>query len=144
MPATRPYRASDRESAIAALGDARAIDQPAHHVYTSNAGADHGVAVWSEPGPGGEPRLGAVVLPAEDRRLFYQLVEACARDALDRGYERASFTVYDARLLTLIQRDFTVEAVPSAWDAQTGDAVAWEISVDLADALDQLRRVLDG
>ncbi len=143
MPATRPYKTSDRADAIAQLGDARAIDQASHHVHTATGGPAAGVAIWVEPGPGGEPSLGNVKLPGHNRRLFYQLINACAQDALKRGFAHASFIVQDARLLSLIQRDFTVEAEPSAWDAGNGDPVQWEIRVGLEDALRQLRSVLD-
>ncbi len=95
-----------------------------------------------EPGPGGDPYLGAVKVPSDDRQLFYQLIEACAQDALDRGYQHASFTVQDAQLLSLIRRDFTVEATPDGWDPQSGQPVQWDIRVDLQDALEQLHRVL--
>ena len=142
MPATRPYEPSDRAAAIDALGDARAIDQASHRVVTAEAGAAAGIALWIEPGPGGEPHLGEVKLPGDDQRLFYQLIEACAQDALDRGYEHASFTVHDAGLLALIERDFIVEPQPSAWDAASGRAVSWEVRVELRDALAQLRRAL--
>ncbi len=143
MPATRPYEPSDRADAIAQLGDVRAIDQASHHVHTAEGGPAAGVAVWVEPGPGGEPYLGNVKLPGDNRQLFYRLIEACARDAIQRGYGHASFTVRDDQLLSLIQRDFTVEAEPSAWDADTGDPVQWELHVELEDALQQLRSVLD-
>ena len=143
MPATRPYKTSDRHEAIKQLGDARVIDQASHHVHTAEYGPTGGVTVWVEPGPGGEPYLGDVKLPADNRRLFYQLIKACARDAIARGYEYASFTVRDARLLSLIHRDFKVDAEPSAWHAGTGDPVQWEIRVEMEDALRQLRSVLD-
>ncbi len=143
MPATRPYEQSDRTAAIEELGDARAVDQTSHRIVTADAGAAAGIALWIEPGRGGEAYLGEVKLPGDDRRLFYQLIEACARDALDRGYQHASFTVHDARLLSLIQRDFSVEPQPAAWDPDSGQAASWEIRVDLQDALVQLRRALD-
>lgn len=143
MPATRPYQTLDRAEAIAQLGDTRAIDQAAHHVHTAEGGPADGVAIWIEPGPGSEPYLGNVKLPGDNRQLFYQLIKACAQDARKRGYAHASFTVRDARLLSLIQRNFTVEAKPSAWDADTSDPVQWEIRVELEDALQQLRSVLD-
>lgn len=143
MPATRPYAPSDRAAAIDALGDARAVDQTSHRIVTADAGAAAGIALWIEPGPGAEPYLGDVKLPGDDRHLFYQLIEACARDALDRGHTHASFTVHDARLLSLIQRDFNVEPQPSAWSPTSGQAASWEIRVELHDALAQLRRALD-
>ncbi len=144
MPATRPYKASDRTAAIEELGDARAVDQTSHRIVTAEAGAAAGIALWIEPGPGGEPYLGEVKLPRDDRRLFYQLIKACAQNAIDRGFEHASFTVHDARLLSLIQRDFNVELQPAAWDPGSGVAVSWDIRVGLRDALVQLRRALDG
>ena len=142
MPATKPYEPSDRAAAIDALGDSRAVDQTSHRIVTAKAGAAAGLALWMEPGPGGEPYLGEVKPPRDDRRLFYQLIEACAQDALDRGHQHASFTVHDARLLSLIQRDFNVEPQPSAWEPDSGQAASWEIRVDLQDALVQLRRAL--
>ncbi|MCI0777510.1 MAG: hypothetical protein J4N95_04965 [Chloroflexi bacterium] len=143
MPATRPYQPSDRTAAIEALGDARAVDQTSHRIVVADAGPAAGIALWTEPGPGGEPYLGDVKLPGAARRLFYQLIEACAQDALDRGYEHASFTVHDATLLSLIQGDFTIEPQPTAWDPGSGRAASWDIRVNLQDALVQLRRVLD-
>ena len=143
MPATRPYETSDRASAIEQLGDARAVDQASHRIHTAERGPAVGVAVWVEPGPGGEPYLGGVKTSNDDRQLFYQLIEACAQDALDRGYQHASFTVHEAQLLSLIQRTFTVEATPAGWDAENGRPVQWDIRVELRDALEQLQRVLD-
>ena len=143
MPATRPYETSDRASAIEQLGDARAVDQTSHRIVMAAAGAAAGIALWIEPGPGGDPYLGEVKLSGDDRHLFYQLIEACAQDALDRGYQHASFTVHDAQLLSLIRRDFTVEATPAGWDAENGRPVQWDIRVELRDALEQLQRVLD-
>ncbi len=142
MPATRPFRPEDRAPAIAQLGDARAVDQVSHRIHTATGGPAAGVAVWVEPGPGGEPYLGEVKLPNDDRHLFFQLIEACARDAIERGYQHATFTVHDARLLSLIQRTFTVEAIPAGWDPESGQPVQWDIRVDLQDALEQLQRVL--
>ena len=142
MPATRPYETSDRASAIEQLGDARAVDQVSHRIHTAEGGPTAGVAVWVEPGPGGEPHLGAVKIPSDNRRLFYQLIEACAQDALDRGYQHASFTVHDAQLLSLIRRNFTVEATPGGWDPESGLPVQWDIRVELQDALEQLQKVL--
>jgi hypothetical protein len=60
MLATRPYEPGDRAAAIEELGDARAIDQTSHRFITAEAGAAAGVALWVEPGPGGEPHLGDV------------------------------------------------------------------------------------
>ena len=143
MPATRPYQPSDRTAAIAKLGDARAVDQTSHRIVVADAGPAAGIALWTEPGPGGEPYLGDVRLPGNNLQLFYQLIEACAQDALDRGYEHASFTVYDATLLSLIQSDFTIEPQPTAWDPDSGQPASWEVRVDLQDALAQLRKALD-
>ena len=142
MPATRPYEMSDRASAIEQLGDARAVDQVSHRIHTAEGGPAAGIAIWVEPGPGGEPYLGAVKLAADNRQLFYQLIQACAQDAIDGGYEHASFTVHDARLLSLIQRDFAVEATPAGWDPEGGQPVQWDIRVELQDALEQLESVL--
>ncbi len=142
MPATRPYRPTDRASAIAQLGNARAVDQVSHRIHTAEGGPAAGVAVWVEPGPGGEPYLGAVKTSSDNRQLFYQLIEACAQDAYDQGYEHATFIVHDAQLLSLIRRDFTVEATPAGWDPESGQPVQWDIRVDLQDALEQLQRVL--
>ena len=96
-----------------------------------------------EPGPGGEPYLGEIKLPSDDRHLFYQLIQACAQDAVAGGHEHGSFTVHDARLLSLIQRTFSVEAIPAGWSPETGLPVQWDIRVELQDALNQLRTVLD-
>ena len=143
MAATRPYEPSDRAAAIAELGDARAVDQTSHRIVVAEGGAAAGIALWTEPGPGGEPYLGDVKLPGAARRLLYQLIEACAQDALDRGYKHASFTVHDATLLSQIQGDFAIEPQPAAWDSGSGQAVSWEVHVDLQDALAQLGIVLD-
>lgn len=140
----RRATAADRSALLERLGDARAIDQATHRVHVAASGAEEGVAIWMEPGPGGDPYLGSVKAPAGDRKLFYQLVRACAQDALDQGYRRAFFTVRDHRLISRIQRDFDVDPVAIGWDADSGDPVEWEVHVDLDDALGQLRRVIDG
>lgn len=143
MNATRPYRESDRERAVALLGDARSLQAPGGHAHVSDGGVDDGIVVWYEPAANEEPYLGAVILPAGAlRQRFYRLVLACAEDALARGFARGRFHVRDERLLTRIQRDFTVDARPSGWEANTGRAVEWEIVVELEDAVRQLRRVV--
>jgi len=137
---TRRYTAADRSAAIDQLGDRRAVDQAAHRLHVAEGGPAAGVALWVEPLPGrdSEALLGTVKVAVEDRRLFYQLVAACAQDALDRGFERARFTVRDRRLLLRIQRDFIIEPQAIGRDPETGEAVEWEVSVDLQDALEQL------
>ncbi|MEX0785928.1 MAG: hypothetical protein WD939_04770 [Dehalococcoidia bacterium] len=142
MSVRRPT-AADRSALIERLGGARAVDQASHRAHVSEEGAEQGVALWIEPGPGGEPYLGTVKAAPENRKLFYQLIEACARDAFERGYARASFTVRDHRLLSRIQRDFQVEPQAIGWDAGSGEPVEWDVLVDLEDALGQLRRVID-
>lgn len=143
MRVRRPT-AADRSALIEHLGGARDVDQASHRIHVAADGAGQGVALWVEPGPGGEPLLGTVKAAPQDRTLFYQLIEACARDALDRGYERASFVVRDARLLSRIRRDFDVAPQAIGWHPDSGEPVEWEVLVELEDALAQLRRVIDG
>ena len=82
------------------------------------------------------------VVPAGSAVESDRLFEGSAH-ALDRGHEYASFTVYDAKLLSLIQRDFTIEPQPTAWDPDSGQPASWEVRVELQNALAQLRRALD-
>lgn len=143
MNGPRLYRESEGARAAAVLGDARAVDAPDTHVHVSDAGPEDGIAVWREPAAGEEAGLGAVIVPAGTaRQQFYRLVLACAEDALARGFPRGRFRVQDGRLLMLIQRDFAVEAPACGWEPNTGRPLEWEISVDLQDALAQLRKVL--
>lgn len=142
MHTTRRYRPEDRQAAIETVGDARVIDQARHHLQVADEGPRAGVAIWTEPDRGGEPYLGAVRIPTDDRQLFYRLVTACAQDALERGYTHATFTISDSRLLSLIQRDFVVDVTPSAWHPESGEPAQWDVRVALDNAVDQLRSVL--
>jgi hypothetical protein len=140
---TRPYREPDRGEALAVLGDARAIDSPRAHVHVSDGGAASGLALWLEPSPGELAYLGPISVPTgTPRRTFYELAAACARDALARGYARGSFHVHDDALLDRLRRDFAVTPEPVGWAPITGEPVHWEITVDLADAVQQLARTL--
>jgi hypothetical protein len=144
---TRAYAPADREAAAAALGDARPLDSPRVHAHVAEEGPAGGIALWAEPrgrpGRAGLPVLGPVLAPGEIAgRRFYALVLACAEDALTRGHRRGSFTLKDERLLRVIEDTFRVEPREAGWAPVTGEAVAWEIEVDLRDAVEQLRAVL--
>lgn len=142
--ATRPVTDAERGRAAAVLGDARALASPRSHAHVAEEGPGRGVALWLEPPPGGEEGcLGTVLVPpGPSPRLFYDLALACARDALSRGVRRGYFTLKDAALLARIQRDFEVEPQAAGWEPVTGRPVAWEIHVDVEDAVRQLERAL--
>ncbi len=131
MPATRPMVPSDRAAALAALGDPRTFEQPNVRTWTD----DRGGFITMNHGPGHIPKLGAVV-GARGRRARYELVLAACEGALDTGAERGSFTVIRATMLTDIERSFNV--APVVLGELDGKPVIWEITVDLADARQQL------
>jgi hypothetical protein len=142
----RPYREADRAATLAFLGDGRAIDAPRNHVFLSGGDTPDGVALWAEPPERSAepPHLGAVVTNAAGTNArFYDLVLACARDALDRGYERGSFTIKNRGLLRVLQATFRIEPVAVGWEAEGRMPAEWEVRVDLRDAVDQLDDVID-
>ena len=135
----RPYDPADREEALALFGDARAIDDPANrlHVAVDDRGRISGSAVWHEPPAGAPEGLAVALVAGQPPETMYALVQASVEDAIARGHTEGSFTVRDAALLGRLQRDFSIDARPSGWRA--GRAVEWSITVDLRDALRQLR-----
>lgn len=135
----RPYEPADREEALTLFGDARAIDDPANrlHVAVDDRGRISGSAAWHEP-PAGEPEGLAVALGAgQPPETMYALVQASVEDAIARGHAEGSFTVRNAALLGRLKRAFSIDPRPSGW--RDGGAVEWTVSVDLRDALRQLR-----
>ncbi len=143
-PPTRPMTPNDRAAALALIGSRRAIDQPSHRVQVLD-NAQAGAAVWIAPSVGNTALLGLVKLSAPaggtriDRR-FYQLIDACAKQALAEGFTHATFTITDPRLLAQLERDFTIEPVPLG--TIDGQPLEWEITVELVDAIAQLAAVL--
>ncbi len=137
----RAYTASDRAAALDLVGDPRAIDDASHRIRMARNGA--GLAIWLRPA-NGLPLLGPVLTKTPNRRLFYELVQSCAQDAIALGHRRACFVLKDRRLLSLLERDFTIDARPYGHDPATGTAVEWRVEVDLADALRQLGAALRG
>jgi len=135
----RPYTQVDRAAAEALLGDARPLDAPESHVHV----ADDGIALWLDPPVGGdEPYLGPVLCPAGPGRRFYELVLACAKDALQRGYRRGYFKIKDPALLRVLQATFRIEPVAAGWLPESGRPAEWDVHVDLVDAIEQLRGVI--
>ena len=140
----RPFRDQDRGPVLALLGgDPRTLDSPSNRIHVAQeGGVVVGAVVWTQPDAGEEAQLGIVTVSLPGRRhLFYQLVRACAVDALARGFQRARFDVLDRALLALLERDFTITAQPLGWNPQTHEPVEWRVAVDLADALKQLAKV---
>ena len=139
----RPFRDQDRGPVLTFLGDPRAIDSPSNRLHVAEeGGAIVGAVVWTQPDAGEEAQLGTVIAPPERWDLFYGLVKATAEDALARGFQRARFTLHDKRLLDKLQRDFTIAAEVVGRDPSSGRAMAWEVLVDLPDALRQLAGVI--
>ena len=140
----RPFRDQDRGAVLTFLGDPRAIDSPSHRLHVAEeGGAIVGAVVWTQPDAGEEAWLGTVIAPPERWDLFYGLVKATAEDALARGFKRARFTLQDKRLLDKLRRDFTIVPQPSGWNPRTHQPVAWEVTVELEDALRQLQAKAD-
>jgi hypothetical protein len=140
---SRPYTPADRAAAVVLLGDARPLDSPASHTHVSGVGAVDSLALWIEPAPGvDEPYLGPVITPDGPGLAFYELVLACAADAISRGYRRGYFTIKDSGLLRQLQRTFRIDPVAVGWDPVSGAASEWEVHVDLPDATEQLRNAM--
>ncbi len=140
----RPFEERDRVRALALLGnDPRTIDSPSHHIQVADDGS--GVALWIKPDAGDECVLGPIILSPENvgnRPLFYQLIAACIREAIDLGFTRGYAPVGDPALVALLTRDFDIEFIEAAWEPNTEKAVEWETHVDLPDVLAQLQRFL--
>ncbi len=140
--AAQPYRPADRKAASALLGDPRPFNAPGSHAHLSGEPAVDGLALWLEPPTGaGEAYLGPVIAPDIGLR-FYELVLACANDAIARGYLHGYFTVKDPRLEKLLRLTFRINPIASGWQPLTGTATQWEVHVELPDAIEQLRDVL--
>ena len=135
----RPYEPADRAAALALL-DTRALDDDAHRILVSDD--VKGLALWVRPQAGDLAYLGPIITTTLDRRLFYELVRACALDAIDVGFKRAYFVMNDARLVARIRRDFTVTVTVYARNGKMQEPTSWRIEVDLEDALAQLEAVL--
>ena len=133
---TRPYEPADRTAALALGIRAAGLDQANHHTFISDDGT--GAALWVHPIAGEIAHLGPVVTKPPNRALFYQLVRACALDALDAGFKKAEFEVRNPRLLSIIRRDFTVTVEVYGRNGRTQQPTSWRIEVDIADALRQL------
>lgn len=143
--APRGYTPADRDVASALLGDGRPLDAAGTHVYLSGEGAVDGLALWLEPPASvDEAYLGPVIAPGSGpSRQFYELVFACANDALAHGYERGYFTIKDRGLLRLLERTFRIDPVAVGWDPEGGTAREWEVHVEVRDAIEQLRNVVE-
>ena len=143
--APRRCQPPDREAASALLGDIRPLDAPGCHTFVFGAASPTGAAVWIEPpGASDEAYLGPVLtLDGPPSRPFYGLVLACADDALALGFKRAYFTIKDSSLLRLLQRTFRIDPVATGWEPLSGAPSEWEVHVDLPDAIQQLRQVID-
>ncbi len=128
---TRRTTPADRAAAIAALGDARVIDQPAIQAWTD----DHGGFVTIDLGRSPHPNMGAVV-GARGRRQRYELVLAACDGMLAFGATHGTFDVIKRTMLRDIERSFTV--APVVTGALDGVPASWEITVDLNDARRQL------
>jgi len=143
---TRPYAPADREAASALIGDIRPLSQPGCHAHVwGGEGVVDGVALWMEPPPGlDEAYLGPVVATGviSHGERFYELVLACATDALDRGYERGYFTIKDRALWRTLTIMFRIEPVPTGWETEGVQPREWEVHVELPDAIEQLRHIL--
>lgn len=137
----RPFRESDRTDTLNLVGDARSIDSPQNHTFVVEEGGRLvGFAVWAEEGTRGY--LGGMGAEETNWPLFFRLAGACCQDAIDRGFTRGYFTLKSAVLLRKVETEFEVTAVPAGWDPSTGEAVHWEIEVDLENAMQQLARFL--
>ena len=145
MTETRPLRESDHAQATALLGDGRPLRARGAHAHVAEAGPDEGLALWFEPGGGDERgHLGPVLVPeAGGRRALYELVLACARDALGRDVARGWFTVKDAGLKARIERDFGVTAVVVGVEPVSQRPVEWQVEVDVAEQVARLEGVLE-
>lgn len=141
--AIRPYGSDDLASVRALFGDDRAVLQEGHRAHVAAHDARAGVAVWIET----VDRRGLLALVATDarrvspnngRRLFYELALACAREALGRGVTTGRFTLRDARVRDMIEKDFDVVARGAGRDPETGVEVEWEVEVEVATAVRQL------
>lgn len=137
----RPFQESDRTDALDLIGDARSIDSPGNHTFVAEEdGRLVGFAVWAEEGTRGY--LGGMSVTQTNWPLFFRLAGACCQDAINRGFTRGYFTLKRAALLARVETEFEVTAMPAGWDPQTGEAVHWEIEVDLENAMQQLARFL--
>jgi hypothetical protein len=152
--AIRPYRKQDRAAVLALVQDARAIDSPSARVQVADDRGVVAAALWVRPDAGNDPYLASVLLPAdggaappepkgptERWRQAYQLVAACAEEALAEGFTRGHLVLVSEALVRHVQRDFTFPIEPAGWHPETGEPALWRIDVDLADALEQLRRL---
>ena len=135
---TRDAGPADLPGLQHALGE-RAAAQDAARLVSDNQGPSTGFALWLD-GPRDQPaQLGLVSHKSGYGKPFYQLVEHCARAALAAGHTEATFDITSERLLKKLERDFRIDATPSAWAPNSGAELQWTITVNLRDALAQLQ-----
>ncbi len=141
----RAYRTGDDAKVAELLGPETGRD--GRRVIVAEEGdAVVGAAVWQGE-RGGVAQLGDVTPALADRRdVFYELVRGCAAAALEQGFTHATFTLRDPQLLQRIQRDFRTDRKVTGREPSkdgNGTARVWEITVDLADAIEQLDGALN-
>lgn len=130
MPAVRPMVESDRTAALDALGDHRAIDQPRQKVLTD------GEAFITVDLARTVPHIGAIAGNVRGLPAMFALALAACEVALDAGFTVGKFTILKRTLLRTIQRTFNV--VTQVVAELDGRPVMWELTVDLADARQQV------
>ena len=133
----RPYRPTDDVDDL--VGDRAALTIAYNHAHVAQGFATiTGLAIWHEPESGAPNGLFISLRSGGTPADMYALVEACVEDAIARGHTQATFTIYRRALLQQLQRDFTISAIVTGRRQRRG-AVEWDVTVDLADALDQLQ-----
>ncbi len=152
MSGIRAYDAVRDGVAGRLLAGAEALASRGNLVYVHVDGPAQGLAVFSVPESGdpssgsglGTARLGLVYTPpgAGALGVFYRLVRFGVDELIARGFKKGRFEVRDAALLRRLQRTFFITAQPFGRDPLTGEAVSWEVEVDLEDALAQLGAVV--
>lgn len=132
---------ADREWISALIGGTAAIDANQNRIEVVEDGADKAVAVWLSPDGEGVPILGAVLGVGPERRdLIYAAVIAACEAALAAGHTRGQATIADQRMVTRLVRDLGLTATPVGRNVKTGKPGHWNIDIDLAEIVAELRR----
>jgi len=139
----RQYTAADRQDVLDLQVHPFALDNELQRVFVIKDGDVRGAGVWYHRKARGETVLQYLAVnPPGNWTAFLKLCLACAYDARAAGSTSGRFRVIHPTLLARLQRQFRIEPVVDGVDADSGEAVSWTITVDVADIIEQLELVL--
>lgn len=135
---TREATNADRRSAnLRAFVGAATADARDTRIYLDDDGPAAALAVFHVQ-QGTDPVLG---MCSGDLKRMYACVAHGVQDLLIAGYTQGSFTISDPTLLRILVHTFRISPEPEGYEPNSRVVKQWTVTVDLADALDQLLAV---